>query len=212
MELLDLYSIVDKAHSGDVKTARRLFAGRSEWVSAALGSVLEVDRRLRDGAGPDDLIGGLAKSPDDLWKDHVETVRAAMLAKDSDNKTLFALLPAEYAAKQYLSVAKDVWRTDKSKIILKTKADPAKSPMELMYLPLVSPVVAMDAYMLHAALMAHSRGQQGFVFNPIITDKLIAASFRSGNRGDKGFPPELFIDANDVIAKLSPEIPAPAPR
>ena len=212
VEVLDLYTLVTTAHNGDVKAARRLFAGRSEWVNASLGSVLEVNRRLRDGAAPDDLIGGLAKSPEDLWKEHVETVRAAMLAKDGDNKTLFALLPAEYPAKQYLAVAKDVWRTDKSKIILKTKADPEKSPMELMYLPLVSPVVAMDAYMLHAALIARSRGQQGFVFSPIITDKLIAASFRSGNRGDKGFPPELFIDAGDVIAKLSPEIPAPAPQ
>jgi hypothetical protein len=81
--------------------------------------------------------------------------------------------------------------------------------MELMFLPLVHPVVAMDAYMLHAALITRSRGQQGFVFKPILTDKLVAASFRSGNRGDKGFPPELFIDANDVIAKLAPLFPQP---
>jgi hypothetical protein len=209
VELLDLYSIVDTAHSGDLKAARRLFAARSQWVGISLGSVLEMNRRLRAGAAADDLIGGLARTPEDIWKERVETSRAALLAKDSDNKTLFRLIPAEFSSKAYQAAAKDVWRTDKSKIILKTKADPSKSPMELMFLPLVHPVVAMDAYMLHAALITRSRGQQGFVFMPILTDKLVAASFRSGNRGDKGFPPELFIDANDVIAKLAPLFPQP---
>jgi hypothetical protein len=168
-----------------------------------------MNRRLRVGAAADELIGGLARSPEDIWKEHVETSRAALLAKDSDNKTLFRLIPAEFSIKAYQTAAKDVWRTDKSKIILKSKADPAKNPMELMFLPFVHPVVAMDAYMLHAALIARSRGQQGFVFMPILTDKLVAASFRTGNRGDRGFPPELFIDANEVIAKLSPLFPAP---
>lgn len=212
VELLDLYSIIDTARTGDVKAARRLFAARSQWVSVSLGSVLEVNRRLRDGASPDELIGGLARSPQDIWKERVETTRAALLAGDSDNKSLFRLVPAEYSAKPYQSVAKDVWRTDKSKIILKTKADPAKSPMELMFLPAVNPVIAMDAYMLHAALIARSRGQQGFVFMPIVTDKLMAASFRTGNHGDKGFPDAFFVDASDVIAKLSPLIPRPADR
>ena len=210
VEVLDLYSILDTAHSGDVKAARRLFAARSQWLSASLGSVLETNRRLRDGAGPDELIGGLAKPSEDLWKDHVESERAELFAKDKDNKTLFALIPAERSQKLYAAVARNVWRTDKSKIILVSKkADPSKNKMELMYLPLTDPVVAIDAYMLHAALIARSRGHQGFVFMPFISGNLLAGSFRSGNRGDRGFPPELFIDANEVIADLGRIIPEP---
>jgi hypothetical protein len=208
VELLDLYAILDTAHSGDVKAARRLFAARSEWVSASLGTVMEIDRRLRDGAAPDELIGGLARTPDELWKEHEDTARAELLAKDSDNKTLFYLVPGDRPAKTFQSLAKNVWRTDKSKIILPKKAD-SKTPMELMYLPMVDPIAAMDAYVLHAALVARSRGQRGFVFLPILTGKVVGAAFLSGNRGDKGFPADLFIDANDVIAKLSAVIPQP---
>ncbi len=110
----------------------------------------------------------------------------------------------------YESLSKNVWRTDKSKLILKTKADPAKNKMEAMFLPLVDPAVAMEAYVLHAALLAKSRGQQGFVFMPVFSDKISAGLFRTGNRGEKGFPDDLFIAADDVIAKLKPVFPDPA--
>lgn len=209
VELLDLHNIIETS-AADAKAARRLFAARSQWLSASLGSVLEVNRRLRQGAAADELIGGLAKSPEELWKEHVETKRAELLAKDKDNKTLFALAPAERSSKLYQAVARNVWRTDKSKIILTSKkSEPSKSRLELMYLPMTDPIVAMDAYVLHAALVARSRGHQGFVFMPIIDRRIIAGSFRTGNRGDKGFPAELFVDANDVIAKLGPVIPQP---
>ena len=210
VELLDLYGILETAHSGDSKAARRLFAARSQWLSVSLGSVMEANRRLRDGATPDELIGSLAKTPEGLWNEHVEATRAALLAKDKDNKTLFNMVPAERSQKLYAAVAKNVWRTAKSKIILTSKkSDPSKSRMELMYLPMTDPVVAMDAYVLHAALVARSRGHQGFVFTPIISGSLLAGSFRSGNRGDKGFPPELFLDAAEVIADLRRVIPEP---
>jgi len=212
VELLDLYAIVDTART-DAKAARRLFAARSQWLSVSLGSVLEVNRRLREGAAPDELIGGLARDPDALWKEHVDAARAALLAKDSDNKTLFTMIPWERSARSYDAVARNVWRTDKSKIIIvPKKLDPAKERLELMFLYGVDPAVALDAYVLHAALIARSRGHQGFVFAPLLSDKLIAGTFRTGNRGDKGFPPELFIDANDAIATLSAVIPDPATR
>jgi hypothetical protein len=59
-------------------------------------------------------------------------------------------------------------------------------------------------------LLARSRGHEGFVFMPIIGDNVVAASFRTGNRGQKGFPADLFVSAEDVIAKLTPMIPDPA--
>jgi hypothetical protein len=209
VELLDLYTILNTAHAGDLKSARRLFSARSEWVGASLGSVLEATRRLRTGAAPDEMIGGLSRDSGDIWKAKVEEKRAALLAKDSDNKTLFYMIPSTAAARDYEAQSKAVWRTDKSKLILKTKPGETKSKMELMYLPFTAPTVAMDAYVLHAALVAQSRGHEGFVFQPIIADRIVAGSFRTGNRGQAGFSPDLFIDAKDAIAKLSPIIPSP---
>jgi hypothetical protein len=209
VELMDLYGIIETART-DPKAARRLFSARSQWVGASLGSVLEVNRRLREGATADELIGGMAKDSAQLWKEQADTGKAAVIAKDSDNKTLFYLVPAARNANGYYPLSKTVWRTDKSKIILKSKSDPAKNKMELMYLPLVDPTIAMEAYVLHAALIARSRGHQGFVFSPIVSGDIIAASFRSGNRGQKGFAEDLFIPADDVIAKLAAYIPDPA--
>ena len=41
----------------------------------------EVNQRLRDGATPDELIGGLAKTSDQLWSEQAEASKAAALAK-----------------------------------------------------------------------------------------------------------------------------------
>jgi hypothetical protein len=210
VELMDLYDIIQKAATGDAKTARRLFSARSQWVGVSLGSVMEVNRRLRQGAAPDELIGGLSRDSEQLWSEYAETNRAALLAKDSDNKTLFALTPGLRPAGSYEAIAKNVWRTDKSKLILKTKIDPAKNKLEAMFLPMVAPDLATEAYVLHAALIAKSRGHQGFVFMPLLTDNLSAGWFRTGNRGEKGFPEDLFIPADDAIAKLKAVFPDPA--
>ena len=210
VELTDLHDIVRTAAQGDAKTARRLFAARSQWVGASLGSVSEVNRRLRQGAAPDELIGGLAKEPELLWKEKADTALTALLAKDSDNKTLFGLTPGLRDASGYEALSKNVWRTDKSKIVLKTKNDSGGSKMETLFLPLTDPFVAMDAYVLHAALLARSRGHEGFVFMPVVTDRFAAALVRTGNGGEKGFPADLFIPAEEAIAKLSPIIPSPA--
>jgi hypothetical protein len=210
VELIDLYEIFETARRGDTKAARRLFAARSQWVGASLGSVSEVNKRLREGAAADELIGGLAKDGAQLWSEQAETKRAALLAKDGDNKTLFALAPGLRPAGTYEALAKNVWRTDKSKMILKTKVDPAKTKMELMFLPLADPTASMEAYVLHAALIAKSRGHDGFVFMPVLANSITGATFRTGKRGEKGFPEELFIVADDVIAKLAPIFPEPA--
>lgn len=208
VELMDLYEILAAAAGGDAKTARRLFAARSQWVGASLGSVREVNRRLRQGATAEELIGGLAKDADQLWEEQASTARAALLAKDSDNKTLFNLVPGLRSAAAYEPLSKKVWRTEKSKLILKAKAD-SKNRMETLFLMPGDPVTAMEAYVLHTALLARSRGHEGFVFMPVFTQNLAAAMIRTGNRGEKGLPAELFIPADDVIASLTPLFPSP---
>jgi hypothetical protein len=209
VELLDLHAILQMAASGDLAGARRLFSARSQWVAASFGSVVETNRRLRAGAPPADLIGGLARDPEALWRERLDTKRAEVLAKDSDNKTLFWLLPGTDPAGSYQAVSKQVWRTDKSKMVIKIDKPAAGAlQMEQMFL-YASGDVALDAYSLHAALLAKKRGHQGFVIMPLFTGGFVSAGFKTGNRGEPGMTPALFNDADEVIADLSPLIPDP---
>ncbi|MBO9623445.1 MAG: hypothetical protein J7500_12110 [Sphingomonas sp.] len=210
VELMDLYGIVRMTADGDAAGARRLFAARSEWVAASFGCVVEMARRLRQGAPAADLIGGLARDPATLWSDRAAARTAVALANDSDNRTLFGLLPAYHRASAYEAVSKQVWRTDKSQILLKG-GDPEKraTSMETLYLYAVSPNIALEAYTLHAALLARSRGHQGFVITPLIASGVIGAMIHTGNRGDAGMSEPLFNDAAEVIAELSPLFPDP---
>lgn len=209
VEVMDLYGIVHLADSGDVKGARRLFAARSQWVAASFGAVTEVTRRLRTGAAADELIGGLGKDVDQLWADRDAKLRAATLAKDSDNKTLFGLIPAADQAGEYEALSKTIWRTDKSKLLIVPKKPPEngnKFEVLIGYAPLMP---SIDGYALHAALLAKARGKQGFIITPIVQNGLIAALFITGDRGAPGLPEGMFNDAETVIADLSPVIPAP---
>ncbi len=210
VELFDLHGIIRQSQRGEMAAARRLFAARSQWVAASFGSVVEVTRRLRVGAIPDELIGGLARDPQTLWKDRLDTRRAEALAKDSDNATLFRLIPSVDAAGAYRSLSKQVWRTDKSRLIIPIKDESkSKLKMERMYYYGADFDALFPAYALHAALIAKSRGHQGFVMLPIITDNLAYAAFITGNKGDPGLAAPIFVDAEEAIASLSLVIPSP---
>ncbi|ODU17155.1 MAG: hypothetical protein ABS87_15080 [Sphingomonas sp. SCN 67-18] len=210
VELMDLYAVIQAADAGDVKAARRLFSARSQWVGASFGSVLEMNRRLRAGAAPDELIGGLARDPEQLWKDRADTRMATMLAADKENKALFWLIPSTLTAGAYEALSKQVWRVDKSRILIKPK-DPSKkkSALETLALYGSDASVTFEALSLHAALLAQSRGHEGFVIMPVITERVIAAGILTGKRGDPGLPAALFNDAAAVIAELRQILPDP---
>jgi hypothetical protein len=80
--------------------------------------------------------------------------------------------------------------------------------MERMFLYAAGDV-ALDAYSLHAALLAKKRGHQGFVIMPQAAGGYVSAAFKTGNRGEPGMAPALFNDADEVIANLSALIPDP---
>lgn len=210
VEVLDLYHVLETWHQGDLKTARRLFSGRSQWVNVSFGAVLEINRRLRVGAAPDDLIGALAKTPDMLWDERRDAEQARRFAKDSDNKTLWTMIPPYFDAKTFEAASRDVWNVEKSKLLLPVKAKSDKpNPYELLFKPGWTLSVAQPAYLLHAALLARSRGQEGFVVLPLLTSSLFAMQIRTGNKGDPGMEEAFFLDARDVIDTLSPLIPSP---
>lgn len=210
VETMDLYGILTMMADGDMKGARRLFAARSQWVSVPFGAVLETVKRLRVGAAPDELIGGLARTPDEIWGDRASLATAEAKAQDIDNKSLFRFIEGVESARDYEAISGRVWKTDKSKLIVKTKT-PQKGSIafDLLYLPLVPPVAAMDGYMLHAALLAKARGDDGFTVTPILSQNIVGARIATGKKGAPGFAEPMFNNADEVIADLSQVIPSP---
>lgn len=210
VEQLDLYNIIRTAAAGDAKTARRLFAARSQWVSASFGSTVEVNRRLRNGAAADELIGGLQQTPAQLWKTKADEDLAKALARDTDNKSLFGMFPGAVKAGDFESVAKDTWKTQKSPWLLKPKKpDPEMAGWDTLFRYGATPTVMTQAYMLHAALLAKSRGHQGFVILPVIAPTIFAVKIKTGNLGEPGLAAPIFNDAATVIAALQPIFPDP---
>lgn len=209
VELIDLYRIVDMADGGDLKGARRLFSARSQWIAPSFGMVTEVTRRLLVGATADERIGGLSRDPAQLWADRTATTTAAMLEKDSDNKTLFYLMRDPTPASAYEALSKDVWNVKKSKIVLTVKPKDGKPRKYDTFLLLGNIQATFEGYLLHAALLAKSRGQQGFIITALPAGNYLGALVLTGNRGEPGLPAALYNDADQVITDLSPIIPSP---
>lgn len=208
-EVLDLYDVLLLAHGGNMEGARRKFTARTRWLAPSFGAVMAANRLLYDGAAPTDRTGQLAAPAEALWQERADTARAELLAKDSDNKTLFALIEPYVSAAAFENQSRSVWRTDKSKIFLKLDPAKVKDGSKAAFVYGVSADVAFDAMMLHAALDAKAQGKRGFTFYPII-DKYVIGVVRAGDPGDETMPDSLFIEADAVIAALSPAIPDPA--
>lgn len=207
-EVLDLYEVLLLAHQGNADAARRKFTARARWLAPSFGAVMAANRLLYDGAAPADRTGQLAMPADALWAERASAKKAELLAKDSDNKTLFALIEPYVSAAAFEAQSKSVWRTDKSKLFLKANPEKIDPGTKIALLYGVRADVAFDAILLHAALDTRAQGKKGFVFSPVI-DRFTAGLVRAGNPGEATMPASLFLDADAVIAALSPVIPDP---
>ena len=208
-EVLDLYDVLLLAKGGNLDGARRKFTARSRWLAPSFGAVMAANRLLYDGAAPADRTGQLAMPATALWQERSDSTRAELLAGDSDNKSLFALIKPHVSAAAFEAQSKAVWRVDKSRIFLKPDKDSVDDEPKIALLYGVAGNVALDAMMLHAALDARAQGKKGFTFTPVL-NKYLAALVRAGDPGDAAMPDALFLDADAVIAALSPVIPDPA--
>jgi hypothetical protein len=207
-ERLDLFEVFKLAHEGKMPQARRMFTGRSAWVNVPYGAVLEANRRLRPGAPADDLINSLAKSADEMWAQRRDERLAELVAKDNDNKSLYALQVPMSPAGGFESLSNKVWKTDKSKILIKRTSTPeAKDQVAFLYN--VVPSARYVGFLLHSALMAKKDGKNAILFMPFRSQSG-AASIRFGNKGDANMPGSLVLDPDPIIAALSPIIPDPA--
>jgi len=205
VEVLDLLGIANLAASGKLAEARRTFAARSQWLSPGFGTVLEMNRRLRKGAAPEELFGALAKTPEALWAERRDKERIRRLASDSDNKTLFSNIFSYESIKDFESTSKSVWRTDKSRLLL---GEPLKRSQHWAILSPGSGLAGLDGIVLHAALLAKARAKKGILMNLHLSRPLFGeVSFV--NPDETGVSAEIYLDAEAVIAGLSPLIPSP---
>lgn len=207
-EVLDLYDVLLLARQGNSDGARRKFAARTQWLAPSFGAVMATNRLLYPGATDADRTGQLAKPAAQLWDERATSARAELLAKDSDNKTLFQLIEPYVSSAAFEGQSKQVWRTDKSSIFLKAKPEKLDPGTKIALFYGIPADVAFDAMLLHAALDAKAQGKKGFTFSPII-DRYMAGVVQAGNPGDTAMPASLFLDADAVVAALSPAIPDP---
>lgn len=207
IEVLDLYDVLKVAHDGKLAEARRSFAARSSWVGPSLGAVLAANERLRRGAKPEELFGSLAKTPDQMWAEARDARLAQFTAKDDDNKSLYELLIPYVRANALEARSNDVWKIDKSKILLTPKD--SKATVRVAFLYATPSDSRYDAFMLHTALVARKEGKADFLFMPYKSDSG-SVFVRVGNRGEPGVPPSFAVDAAGAIAALAPIIPDPA--
>jgi hypothetical protein len=213
VEILDLVGVLRLAKDGNLQQARRNFSARSQWIAASFGAVLAVNDQLRKDAPVDELVGGLAKSSDQLWQEKVDANLAEKLAKDADNKSLFQNIYSMDRASDYERLSKRVWATDKSKILSKEKANAKEKDRFDGYLATYFDYQTgfaekFDAFLLHSALVAQKRGYKKFVFHPILESGGAALVHFVEPENEEKFA-DFTLDAGTVAAELTPAIPDP---
>jgi hypothetical protein len=213
VELLDFYEIIRLAHDGNMAQARRMFAARSQWLEPSLGMLMETNRRLREGAASEELVGALAKTPEELWQERRDTTMAVELQRDTDNKSLFQLIWPYAKIDDFEARSRDTWRTDKSKMMTK-EADEETGMWRIFAFG--NRQTAIDSIVLHAALQARAQGKEGFTMLLTMSSEqnayigpLTYGWFRFVSRDEAGAEAERFLPADEVIAELSQVIPSP---
>jgi hypothetical protein len=208
-EGLDFLDVLDKAASGQIDSARSTFAARSHWMVPGTAAVALATERLRAGAKPAQLTGALANDPETIRKTVFEQRIAALTEGKGAPNLLWSAIRAPVAASAYTALARNSWKTDKSKYMIVSKA--GSGPGEVIVITNGSGVAAGEALLLHAALIAKTRDKAGFMLMPL-RKRIDVASIRFGNPGDPGFPADMMLDADTVIAGIAPIIPEPPKR
>ena len=206
IEILDLHEILQLAHRGDMKLARLKFAARSQWLIITPGQFLTVNQMLRKDAADSELFGALAILPEAHREKRIKDNFAKILEDDANNRGLFEMIVPYSNVASFERLSKSVWNTQKSKIL--GKEDP-KSP-GLFYIEGRDGdwQTQVDSMLLHSALLAKSRGKNGFIYWMEIT-KPYYSYVRFGNLGEAGMIEEYYLDADKVIAELRQVIPSP---
>jgi hypothetical protein len=206
VELLDFYDIIKLAHDGDIKSARRNFGARSQWLVPRLGQVLEVHARLSAGIAPNERIGLLARTATELRQERRDDALARLLERDKNNQTLFAHILPYADASSFERLSRQVWTTKTSRIIDKEKFKDTDAYFAFLYDG--GFMTQYDALLLHSALQAKVHGKRGFIFNANRKDPKVAL-VRFVDPTDAGVFDQRYLDSEEVIAELRKIIPSP---
>lgn len=205
-ELLDFQAVGRKLAEGRVAEARAAFAARSRWLAPKAPAVAVLTERLRAGAAPSELTGALARTPAEIIAEGLAIEAAAIAEPANEAKALFGAL-RPYQRNAHSAYTRAVWKTDKSRYLVK-KTEKAKYNGDLMFIYGAYGQAGGEAMLLHAALLARHRGFDGFMMGPVRT-KLDNSLVMFVNAGGPGAVDGMVVNAADVIAALSPEMPEP---
>ena len=152
--------------------------------------------------------GLLAKGEEGVWID-ARDGRVKLLGGDSDARLWSASGLLQVAAR-YTGGASAVWtgRTAKPKMLDKEKTDSRFSILSSS--PRLYGIPGGEALMLHAALIAQTRGKQGFIVVPVRKSSEVMA-VRFVDSAEVGLASALFVSAADVVTVLGGHFPLAAP-
>jgi hypothetical protein len=207
IELLDFAHIVKLIGEGDLRQARLLFAGRTKWTSPTSSALAEVSARLRKEAKPDDLIGLLAKAPEDFVKEQRDT-RLGLInaAGEKGEKRFVAVAPAVSRA-GFDRFSTQIWKTGKSRYVAKKENAKSKAWPVNMYRDGTG-VESGYALLLASALEAKKRDLSHFTLYPVRLS-LAGSEVRMGAADGNLIHEEISFKTDQVIADLSPLFPEP---
>ncbi len=209
IEVLDFHAVLKAAHEGKIDEARRLFSGRSEWTAPTFGVVAATTTMLRKGAKPEQLIGPLAKTEDDMWKAREDKSKAQFLQNISEGKIEWGNIMPFAKIDEYEKTSGRVWKGERSGVLGdKPEKNSKFYKLNPVRLEPIYRVVAPDSLLLDAAVIAKARGFKGFVYfgsQAIWADRFV----EFGNPGDPDMIEPFYLDADAVIADLRQLIPSP---
>lgn len=202
-ELLDFARIARLAADGKIAEARTQFGARSRWLAPSVPAVAHLTAKLRDGADHASLAGALERDPETLKADAV-AAQQKTLTDDNATKALYSAIRPLLDNGDYAGLAKNMRQIDKSKFLQKKTDD---RPGETLVMTGGNGVPAGEGFLLHAALLAKSRGKTSFAILPIrfstITGRVLI------QEPDGKLPQDAFIKADEVIQALGPRFPKP---
>ena len=191
-ESLDFQAIVRLWSEGRIPEARAALGGRSHWFHPGAPGVALMVERLRQGAAPGDLHGVLARDPAQIRSEAMAQRAGAILANPNADKLLYgAIRPLEHDS-DYANLPGAIWKAEKSPYLIK-RTGKETFQGEMIYMSGVYGLPAGKVLLLHAALIAKSRGASAFVTAPNRV-RLDSAYFRFGAAGDPGLPRQAVFD------------------
>lgn len=208
-EKLAFYRILTLTSEGNLAKARIAFAARDRWLQIPPAALVPVLVKLRAGVTASDLGGALSVEPTKVRSDYL-AANLAMLSQTltTDSLTLRTSNIAKVGL--YTRMSGAVWKVSpKPRMLVRNPPKEVKG-FELIDAKIAGygTLAAGEGVLLHAALLAKSRGQNGFVVRPGRSDTSWIG-VRTGAIGTPGFPASATFSVDQTITALSPHIPPP---